>query len=64
MIVHFADYMTNKINIGEFRWDRSIELHEEFYKEFKFKDEVEIENFIMDYKKFLTDQFEMIRFLS
>jgi len=64
LIIHFADYMTNKMGIGDFRWDRDIELNEAVYEEFNFKDEVEVENFMMEYKKFLSDQFEMIRFLN
>ncbi len=63
-IIHLADYMTNKLQIGEFAWDEGLELSPEIYALFDFNDEIEVENFIADYKKFLTDQLEMINFLS
>lgn len=62
-IVHFADYMTQKLKLANFSWDDDMELSKEATEILQFKDSEEIEKFISMYREPLILQIESLRYL-
>lgn len=62
-VVHFADYMTQKLQLGKFNWDDDMELSQEAAEILQFKDIDEIEKFISMYREPVVLQIESLRYL-
>ncbi len=61
-VVHLADYMTNKLETGNFVWDREYKLDKSILSILNLHDEEYLENFIETYKELFTNQLETINF--
>ena len=59
-IVHLADYMTQKLNIGSFYWDENIELDESIIQTLKFGNEVNLNSFIDKHEALFKSQLEAV----
>ena len=62
-VVHLADYMTQKLQMGELKWDGSIELNEHIFNNLHFKDLADLGKFIENYREPLVGQLESLRYL-
>ncbi len=62
-VVHLADYMTQKLQVGELKWDGSIELNEHIFNNLHFKDLADLGKFIENYREPLAGQLESLRYL-
>jgi len=60
-VIHLADYMTQKLGIGDFYWDSTYELDESIFDTLNFKDMAQLEEFIEGYRKLFQDEIENIR---
>lgn len=60
-LVHLADFMTKKLNIGDFSWDNGSELDKEVIEILRLGDEEYLENFIYSYKELFENQLEAIK---
>lgn len=63
-VVHFADYLTQKLQLGTFKWDDDIVLSAEASATLQFKDQEEIDKFIELYREPVRLQLESLRFLT
>ncbi len=63
-IIHFADYMTQKLNLGAFFYDKDYELENESLSFMQFKNETEVDQFIEGYRDLFTRQIEAVRYLG
>jgi len=61
-IVHLADYTTNSLDCGAFRWDVNLELDEKIIEILEFGSKEYVENFIQSYKEHLEEQLESLPF--
>lgn len=55
-IVHLADYMTQKLGVGDFYWDAGIKLDETVYDILKFSSEDDLNNFIEKYRGMFEEE--------
>ncbi|MHB8929950.1 MAG: HDOD domain-containing protein [Melioribacteraceae bacterium] len=62
-VVHLADYMTQKLQMGELKWDGNIELNEHIFNNLHFKDLADLGKFIENYREPLAGQLESLRYL-
>lgn len=62
-VVHLADYMTQKLQMGDMKWDASIDLDEHIFANLHIKDLAELSKFIDSYKEPLVGQLESLRYL-
>jgi len=60
-IVHLADYMTQKFNIGAFYWDKNYVLDEGILEILKFKGIDELEKFISNYGTLFEEEIKTIK---
>ncbi len=60
-VVHLADYMTQKLNIGAFYWDKDIELDETVIETLKFDNREKLEEFIEGYKELFEREAESLQ---
>lgn len=63
-IVNLADYMTNKLKVGEFIWDNKIELHPFTMKKFNFENDIDVDKYLNNHKDLFYSQLEFVRFLN
>ena len=63
-IVHLADYMTKKLQIGNSYWDKDIELNIAEMETLRFRSEDEINQFIQGYEELFTHQAKSVRYIS
>lgn len=63
-IIHFSDYMINKMEIGNAYWDNDVQLDKEAIQVMQFKSDEEIERFVEGYKTLCTEQLESIKYLG
>lgn len=49
-LIHLVDYMTHKLNIGSFYWDKDFELDRGIIDILNFPSEDALDNFIVDYE--------------
>lgn len=61
-LVHFADYMTQYLEVGKFYWDNSLELIPEAAKVLGFSSVAEAESFMNNYKSLFQEEAESLRF--
>lgn len=60
-VVHLADYMTNKLGIGDFEWDKDLQIQPSVLEIFKIQDEVQLDKFIEDYRDIFVKQYESLK---
>jgi HD-like signal output (HDOD) protein len=60
-VVHLADYMTNKLGIGDFEWDKDLQIQPSVLEIFKIQDEVQFDKFIEDYRDIFVKQYESLK---
>jgi HD-like signal output (HDOD) protein len=63
-IVHLADYMTQKLQIGNSYWDSKIEVNLESAEFLRFRDPEELDRFIKSYEELFAFQAKVVRFLN
>jgi HD-like signal output (HDOD) protein len=63
-IVHFADYITQRLKLGFFSWDNDMELDHEVAATFQFKNQEGVDKFIELYHQPLEQQLESVRNLA
>ena len=63
-IVHLADYMTKKLQIGSSYWDKDIELNVAEMEILRFRTEEEVINFIQGYEDMFIHQAKSVRYIS
>ncbi len=59
-IIHLADYMTQKLNIGSFYWDDNMEFDENIIQILKFKNESDLNGFIDKHEDLFKSQLEAV----
>ena len=62
-VVHLADYMTQKLQMGALKWDGNLELNENIMTNLHFKDLTDLGKFIESYKEPLVGQLESLKYL-
>lgn len=62
-VVHLADYMTQKLQMGDLKWDGSLELNEHILTNLHFKDLTDLGKFIENYREPVIGQLESLRYL-
>ena len=60
-VIHLADYMTQKLGIGDFYWDSTYELDKSILETLKFKDDAALDEFIESYRQLFSDEIQNIR---
>jgi HD-like signal output (HDOD) protein len=60
-VVHLADYMTQKLGVGNFEWDKGLQVEKESAEMLGFKEENELDEFIVKYEELFTQQSEYLR---
>jgi len=63
-IIHLADYMTQRLMIGNSYWDVGLTFNEESMKTLRFSNEGELNAFIESYRELFTEQLESARYFS
>lgn len=61
-LVHLADYMTDRLGIGNFDWDEGMELDESVLTTLKLGDTEYLNNFVESYRELFENQIETIKF--
>lgn len=61
-LVHLADYMTHKLQLGNYDWDSDMELDKSIIETLKLGDEEYLESFIDSYKELFEYQIESLDF--
>ncbi len=59
-IIHLADYMTQRLQVGNFNWDENMELDMNILKILRFKDEEHFNQFIESYDELFRIHSESI----
>ncbi len=57
-IIHLADYMTQKLNLGSFYWDNNYKLDESILDILKFEDVDKLNTFVEGYSKMFEQEIE------
>lgn len=60
-LVHLADYMTSRLGIGEFNWDKNIQLDTSIIKTLNLGDEQYVEKLIQSYRAPLLTQIDSLK---
>ncbi len=55
-VVHLADYMTQKLGVGAFYWDKDLELDETILEVLKFENREALEKFVDGYKELFEQE--------
>jgi len=63
-IIHFADFMTHRLKIGELNYDKDFQLDREAIIVMQFKNDEEMDHFIEGYRELFNNQVEAVRYLS
>ena len=63
-IIHFADYMTKKLELGNSYWDKDIQITDSEIGILRLHDIEQAENLINNYKELFIEQAESVRYLS
>ncbi len=61
-LVHFADYMTQYLEVGKFYWDNALQLNPEAAKVLGFGSVAEAETFMDNYKTLFQEESESMKF--
>jgi HD-like signal output (HDOD) protein len=62
-VVHLADYMTQKLQMGNLNMDNSLDLNEFIFTTLHIKDLTELGKFIESYREPLKNQIESLKYL-
>ncbi len=60
-IVHLADYMTQKLKIGDFYWDNNYQLDESVIDTLKFKSMDDLDKFVNNYETLFNEEIKTIK---
>lgn len=60
-VVHLADYMTQKLEIGDFYWDQNYQFDKSVIETLNFKNEEELEEYIESYREAFAEEFNSIK---
>lgn len=60
-IVHLADYMTQKLGVGGFEWDKGMVVNKGILDTLGFKDEAGLDEFIEKYRELFSQQSEYLK---
>jgi putative nucleotidyltransferase with HDIG domain len=60
-IIHLADYLTQRFQLGDFKWDTNMDLDENIIDILKLGDDQNLNNMIHRYEELLNDQLESIK---
>jgi HD-like signal output (HDOD) protein len=63
-IIHFADFMTLKLQMGNIYYDKDFSLDRESIAAMQFKNDEEMDRFIEGYKELFNNQIESVRHLN
>jgi HD-like signal output (HDOD) protein len=63
-VIHFADFMTLKLQLGNFYYDNPFELDRESLSSMQFKSDEQMDHFIEGYRELFANQIESVRHLS
>ncbi len=63
-IIHLADYMAKKFQVGNFNWDKDLELDYNIAELFGFTNNEDFDVFIEGYKSFFEQQTDSTRYLG
>ena len=63
-LIHLVDYMTQKFEIGNFKWDENIQLNEDAVKILNFRNSEHVEEFIEPYREIFAEQLQNIRLFN
>jgi len=63
-IIHFADYMTYKLNLGQFSYDKDLQVDKEALAIMQFISDEEMNRFIEGYRELFNSQIESVRYLN
>ena len=62
-VVHLADYLTQKFNIGAFYWDKGLQFDENVLEMLHFSSMSELEDFTSSYKSLFEKELENIKII-
>ncbi len=60
-VIHLADYMTQKLGVGNFYWDDTMVLDESMLETLNFKSMEDLEQFMEGYKELFLSEIKSIR---
>lgn len=60
-IIHLVDYMTHKLGVGDFYWDKDFKLDPEIIDLLNFPSEEAMDNFIVDYEEMFKVSAESLK---
>ncbi|MFH0734161.1 MAG: HDOD domain-containing protein [bacterium] len=60
-IVHLADYMTQKLKIGDFYWDNNYQFDESVIDTLKFKSMDDLDKFVNNYETLFNEEIKTIK---
>jgi HD-like signal output (HDOD) protein len=63
-LIHFADFMTQELKMGDFYWDEKLELDKEALSIMQFNSDDDINKFIEGYQELFNSQIESVRNFS
>lgn len=63
-IIHLADFMTNKLKLGNSNWDNNLELNYLEMETLRFRNEEEVNHFIQSYEEMFVYQAKSVRYLN
>lgn len=58
-LVHIADYATQKLNFGAFYWDKDFQLDPVVLEMYKFRDQNQLDEFILRYKDVVEEHINL-----
>lgn len=60
-VIHLADYMTSRLGVGDFNWDKNYQLDLSIIKTLNLGDEQYLEKFVQSYKAPLLTQIDSLK---
>ncbi|HUX60651.1 MAG TPA: HDOD domain-containing protein [Ignavibacteriaceae bacterium] len=63
-IVHLADYMTEKLDIGNSYWDKNLVLSDSELGVLRFREHEQVDKFIESYRELFSEQVDTVRFVN
>ncbi|MHB1687337.1 MAG: HDOD domain-containing protein [Ignavibacteriaceae bacterium] len=63
-IVHLADFMTEKLVIGNSYWDKNLQLSDSEIGFLRFREQEQIDKFIESYRELFVEQADAVRYLN
>ena len=63
-LINLADYMTKKLELGDFMWDKNLELNSQTIEILGFESTEKVEDFIESYRDLFIQQKEVVRYLN